>query len=184
MVFSCRILSSPKHYSTTADKPDTDPCNAICQGYQRNFSSCLPLSALLAATSAICLSYQCYSSLCLPLSALLAIRATDFFLCCRLFLPSTPSVSAINATPPAAYRFRLFSPLPTPSVRAINAIPASAYRFRLYLPSAPSVEAMNTIPRTAYRFWQFLPLQLSNLLALFPLLHSDLRAVPPADDCS
>jgi hypothetical protein len=148
-----------------------------------DFHPRLPLSPFLAV-NAICQGYQCYSSLCLPLSALLAIRATDFLLRCRLFLPSTPSVRAINAIPPAAYRFRLFLPSP-PSVRAINAIPPSAYRFRLCLPSAPSVRAMNAIPRTAYRFRTFLPSnKLSNLLAICPLLHSDLRAVPPADDCS
>jgi hypothetical protein len=31
-------------------------------------------------------------------------------------IPATPSVKAINAISPAAYRFRLFSPLPAPSV--------------------------------------------------------------------
>jgi hypothetical protein len=41
---------------------------------------------------------------------------------------------------------------------------------------------MNATPPTAYRFQPFLPSQLSHLLAIFPLLHSDLRAVPPADD--
>jgi hypothetical protein len=60
------------------------------------------------------------------------ISSSDFHprLPFRLLLPSTPSVKAINAIPPAAYRFRLFSPLPTPSVRATNALHPSVYCFR------------------------------------------------------
>jgi hypothetical protein len=96
--------------------------NAICQGYQRNSSCCLPLSALLAVTDAICLGYECYPSLCLPLSALLALSTIRLSYECH------------------------------PSHR---------------LPSRP-----------------ILPSKLSNLLAIFPLLHSDIRAVPTADSCS
>jgi hypothetical protein len=66
-----------------------------------DFSNRLPHSAFLAV-NAICQDYQRHPSHCLPLSTFLAVNA------------------------PAAFRFRLFSPLPTPSGWAINAIPPTA----------------------------------------------------------
>jgi hypothetical protein len=132
--------------------------SAIRQGYECHPSLCLPFSALLAVTAfdsschlpSAALGSPSRSSrrrlllaflATLPSAALQQLaRLPPIFTLAyrfRLSLPSTPSVRAINAIPSAAYRFRLFSPLPTPSVWAINAIPPSAYRFRLYLPSAP-----------------------------------------------
>jgi hypothetical protein len=57
---------------------------AICQGFQRNSSRCLPLSALFAATAAICQVYQCYPSLCLPLPSLLAVSTIFLGYACHL----------------------------------------------------------------------------------------------------